>query len=78
MVLIRIAHAVVAAKLLVRLVIGIQTVPATFGNPFGRGLDAEMVVLIHGQTALPVGTFQYALCSVTEAGMPYLRICAIA
>ena len=62
MVLIRIAHAVITAELLVRLVIGIQAVPATPGNPFGRGLDTEVVVLILRQTALSVGTFQYALC----------------
>ena len=60
--LVRIAHAVVAAKLLVGLVIGVNTVFATLRNPSRSGFDTKMVVLVQRQTALPVAALQYALC----------------
>ena len=60
--LVRIAHAVVAAKLLVGLVIGVNTVFATLRNPSRSGFDTKMVVLVQRQTALPGAALQYALC----------------
>ena len=60
--LVRIAHAVVAAKLLIGLVIGVNAVFATSRYPPGSGFDTEVVVLVQGQTALPVAALQHALC----------------
>ena len=62
MVFVGITHAVITAKPLVGLVIGVNAVFPTLRNPSGSGFDAEMVVLVQSQTALPVAAFQYALC----------------
>ena len=55
-----IAHTVVAAEFLIRLVIGIETVFATTGYPRLRCLDAEMVVLVLCETTL-------AACALKDA-----------
>lgn len=60
--LVGITRAVVAAKLLVGPVIGVNAVFATLRDPSRSGFDTEMVVLVQGQTALPVAALQYALC----------------
>ena len=59
---IRIPCVVVTTEFLVGLIVGVQTVPTSLGNPFGRRLDTEMIVLFTGEFALPVAALQNALC----------------
>ena len=59
--LIAVGHGSVLAELLVRLVVRIDEIPAATVQPGLGRLDAEMIVSLAGQLALPAGALKDAL-----------------
>lgn len=76
--LITVTHAFVLTEFLVGPIIRIDSILSAILQPRCRSLDAKVVVAFARQLALSVAALQYACAKMTEAGIPYIRICSLA